>query len=212
MVSKSYQLVMKTGPTPGKSYPLEQGEVRIGRDVNNEVVINDAEVSRKHARITVQGNTYVLEDLGSTNGTFVNGQRLTSPHMLLVGQTISLGENISLGFEAPPYDPDATMVGTVEEFYEEPLEPTPPPPVEAYTPPPVEAYTPPPQPPEPVFAGQVPPGQPEPVTQARRTSPWLIGGCGCLIIILCIVLVAALWYVDSNAMWCELLPFIPGCQ
>ena len=41
MAQQSYQLVMKSGPTPGKAYPLDKGEITIGRDVSNEVIIND---------------------------------------------------------------------------------------------------------------------------------------------------------------------------
>jgi pSer/pThr/pTyr-binding forkhead associated (FHA) protein len=212
MAPQSYQLVMKAGPTPGKAYALDKGEINIGRDVANDVIINDAEVSRKHARITIQGESYVFEDLGSTNGSFVEGQQLTGPHILSLGQTISLGENVSLGFEAIQFDPDATLVSTPEELAEQPVEAVPPPPQEAHTPPPQPAYTPSPPPPEPVYAGQVPSGQPEPVPpQGRKTSTWLIGGCGCLIIILCIVVVASLWYIDTNLLWCEVFPIIPSC-
>lgn len=215
MALQSFQLVMKTGPTPGKAFALDKGEINIGRDVNNEVVINDSEVSRKHARVIIQGDSYVLEDLGSTNGTSVDGQRLTGPHILHLGQTISLGENVSFGFEAIQYDPDATVVGTAEELAEQPIEAFPLPPQEVYTPPPPEeAYTPPPSPPppEPIYAGQVPSGQPEPVPPPdRKTSTWLIGGCGCLVIILCIVVVASLWYIDTNLLWCDVFPIIPSC-
>lgn len=203
MAPQSFQLLMKTGPTPGKAYPLDNGELTIGRDVSNEIVVNDAEVSRNHARITIQGDSYVLEDLGSTNGTFVDGQRLTEPYILHHGQTISLGENVALGFETVQYDPDATMVSTPEPV----AEPLPPP----ATPPPQVAYTPSPPPPEPVYAGRVPPGQPEPVAQERKVSPLLIGGCGCLVIILCIVLMVALYYIDTNYLWCDLFPFLPNC-
>ena len=221
MAPQSYQLVMQTGPTPGKAYALDRGEITIGRDVNNEVVINDAEVSRKHARIIIQGDSYVLEDLGSTNGTSIDGQRLTGPHILSLGQKISLGENVSLGFEAIQYDPDATVVTTAEKLAEQPIEAYPLPPQEvysaeeAYTPhprPPEEIFTPSPPPPEPVYAGQVPSGQPESVPPpVRKTSTWLIGGCGCLVIILCIVAVATLWYIDTNLMWCDVFPIIPSC-
>ena len=212
MVSQSFQLVMKAGPTPGKAYALDKGEIKVGRDISNDIIINDAEVSRKHARITIQGDSYVLEDLGSTNGTFVDGERLTGPHILGLGQTISLGENVTLDFEAVQFDPDVTLVSAPEEIAEGPVEAVPPPPQEDYTPVP-GTYTPSPPPPEPVYAGQVPSDQPEPLpAPGRRTSTWLIGGCGCLIIILCIVIVASVWYIDTNYLWCDVFPFIPGCQ
>jgi pSer/pThr/pTyr-binding forkhead associated (FHA) protein len=76
MASQSYQLVVNSGPNIGKVYPLTQSEIVIGRDPTNDIVINDAEVSRKHARLMLQAGSYVLEDLGSTNGTYVGGQKL----------------------------------------------------------------------------------------------------------------------------------------
>ena len=71
-----FQFVMRSGPTPGVTFPLEGDQLIIGRDASNSITINDAEISRKHSRLSFQGGKYVLEDLGSTNGTFVNGQRI----------------------------------------------------------------------------------------------------------------------------------------
>lgn len=208
MAPQPYQLVMKTGPTPGKAFSLDKSEIIIGRDVNNDVIINDSEVSRKHARLTVQADSYVLEDLGSTNGTFVNGLRLTGPQLLRPGDTISLGESVTLGFEALQYDPDATIVSAPEPMGAPPpvVVQQPPPPA-----PPKEAFIPPPPPPEPAYAGRIPPTQPEPGAPMRKTNPWLWAGCGCLIIILCVVMLAVVWYIDANYLWCDFLPFLPGC-
>src|SRR5690242_21354060 len=105
-----FQFVMRSGPTPGVTFPLEGDQLTIGRDANNGVAINDAEVSRRHARLTFQGGKYVLEDLGSTNGTFVNGQRLAGPRVLKSGEVVSFGEQIVLVFEATNIDAGATMV------------------------------------------------------------------------------------------------------
>src|SRR4030067_769191 len=108
-MASQYQLIMRTGPTPGAAYTLEVDQLMIGRDSTNEIVINDAEVSRRHARLTFQGGKYVLEDLGSTNGTFVNGQRLAGPVVLKPGDVVSLGEQIVLMYDAINMDPGATM-------------------------------------------------------------------------------------------------------
>ncbi|MCZ7552248.1 MAG: FHA domain-containing protein [Anaerolineales bacterium] len=91
MASQTYQLVMHKGPNPGKIFELVQDELTIGRDITNRIVINDAEVSRKHARLTLQSGAYVIEDLGSTNGTFVDSQRLIGPHMLRPGRNDHVG-------------------------------------------------------------------------------------------------------------------------
>lgn len=106
-----FQFVMRSGPTPGVTFPLEGEQLIIGRDPSNGVAINDAEISRKHSRLTFQGGKYVLEDLGSTNGTFVNGQRLAGPVVLKPGDVISLGEQIVLMYDAiKNQDPGATVV------------------------------------------------------------------------------------------------------
>lgn len=109
MTTQSFRLVMKSGPTPGQVYELAKNEMFIGRGPTCEVVINDLEVSRNHARIYLQGGEFWLEDLNSTNGTFVNGQRLIGPHLLRAGETVNLGEKVSLEVEAE-YDEEATLV------------------------------------------------------------------------------------------------------
>jgi len=111
MASQSFQLVLQKGPNPGKIFELVQEELTIGRDISNRIVINDPEISRRHARLTAQSGGYVIEDLGSTNGTFVDGQRLMGPHLLRPGQTSMFGEKITLTYEAMGYDPNATIAG-----------------------------------------------------------------------------------------------------
>jgi len=105
MASLSFHLIMRSGPTPGKSFELTKSEIYIGRDIHNDVVINDAEVSRKHARLVIQAGGYVLEDLGSTNGTFVNGQQLSAVYSLHPGDTVQVADTI---FRFA--DPQATLV------------------------------------------------------------------------------------------------------
>ncbi|HZD57916.1 MAG TPA: FHA domain-containing protein [Anaerolineales bacterium] len=216
MAPQTYQLVMETGPTPGKAFALDKPEVHIGRDVNNDVVINDAEVSRRHAQLVAQAGSYVLEDLGSTNGTFVDNQRISGPHLMRPGEAIKLGENVRLRFEAAPYDPDATLVSAAE-----PYTPAQPQPRETYVPPPPqpqrrETYMPPPPEQEPAYSGQIPPGpfeveEPfEELAEGRRNL-WLWASCGCLIILACVVVFAVLWYIDANILWCDFFPFLPGC-
>lgn len=109
-MAAQFQFVMRSGPTPGATYSLEGDQLVIGRDSSSGIAINDAEVSRKHARLNFQGGKYVIEDLGSTNGTFVNGQRLTSSVVLKSGDVVSLGEQIVLLYEALSTDAGATMI------------------------------------------------------------------------------------------------------
>src|SRR5215470_7908876 len=132
-MTSQYQLIMRSGPTPGAAYTLEGDQITIGRDSTNGIVINDAEISRRHARLTYQGGKYVLEDLGSTNGTFVNGQRLAGPRVLKAGEVVSFGEQIILVFEVNTVDAGATMVSpraSAVPSVSRPVGPPPPPPAE----------------------------------------------------------------------------------
>ncbi len=192
---------MRTGPAPGKVFTLEQDEIIIGRDISNDFIINDVEVSRRHARLTRQGTQFVLEDLGSTNGTFVNGQRLAGPHVLRIGDVILLGENVTLVFEETSYDPNATVASPAVAVPQGP--PPPPPPVS----PPPQGYVPP-------AASSAPTGDlenkfPQPPEKSSKV-PCLAIGC-VSVILLCVVVVGALWYIDSHYLWCTVAPFIPGC-
>ena len=213
MASQSFQFVMRTGPNPGKVFEVSKSEIYIGRDINNDIVINDAEISRKHARLILQAGEYVLEDLGSTNGSYVNGQRLMGPHVLRPGETVLFGENVSLAFDAG-YDADSTMIASPEQS---PAFTTPPPTQEAYVPPPQQADPVPPTPaptpsPEPAYSGQVPPGPEQsyqtpapPLTPApapgKSNRTLLYAGCGCAVVLLC-VLVAAAFAFDTLNLYC----------
>jgi len=77
---------------------LDAKETTIGRWPDNNVVIDDRWVSRHHARIVRRGLRYVVEDLGSKNGTFVNGQRLTDPQELEDGDRIQVAPKYEFTF------------------------------------------------------------------------------------------------------------------
>ena len=74
----------------GVSVPVS-GPVVIGRSPGADIVIGDDFVSGRHARIAPSGDGAVLEDLGSTNGTLLNGQRVTGPRSLRPGDAIDIG-------------------------------------------------------------------------------------------------------------------------
>jgi hypothetical protein len=99
MAGDRYRLVMNAGPNPGKVFELNMDSMSIGREATNDIVIQDAEMSRNHARLSRRGATFLLEDLGSTNGTFVNRQRLSSPRQLAPGDEVGFGENVMLSFQ-----------------------------------------------------------------------------------------------------------------
>jgi hypothetical protein len=74
----------------GTSVPVV-GSVVIGRSPGSDIVIGDDFVSGRHARVTPRGAEALLEDLGSTNGTVLNGKRLSSSQWLRPGDVIDLG-------------------------------------------------------------------------------------------------------------------------
>lgn len=92
-------LVCLAGPSVGKTFALTTAVTTLGRDSTASVLLPQSEVSRLHARIVRDGGTYVLEDLASANGTFVNGDR-TSRRPLRAGDRIQLGRGVLLLFVA----------------------------------------------------------------------------------------------------------------
>jgi pSer/pThr/pTyr-binding forkhead associated (FHA) protein/ketosteroid isomerase-like protein len=103
---------MQKGPEPGQAIELTGDEVTLGRDPANAIAINDRGMSRRHARIYSQAGTYILQDLGSTNGTFVNGEMLQGERILQAGDSIALGEGVVLLFQSLQSDSQATMILT----------------------------------------------------------------------------------------------------
>lgn len=186
-----FQFVMRSGPTPGETFPLEGDQLIIGRDPANSITINDAEISRKHSRLSFQGGKYVLEDLGSTNGTFVNGQRLAGPVVLKPGDVVSLGEQIVLMYDVISMDPGATIASPRAA---------------------ARMVAPPAQPAAAVY-NAAPPQSAAPVYPAapvKKTNliPIFIGGG--LLVFLCLC-VTFFWWVDATYRWCTFFPFISGC-
>jgi signal transduction histidine kinase len=98
--------VVVSGPNLGARYPLNKSTVRIGRDSRCEIHFDDTETSRKHAEIERVGDSYVLTDLKSSNGTVVNGQTIETK-TLLDGDRVQIGKQI-LVFRLREAIPSAT--------------------------------------------------------------------------------------------------------
>ena len=201
-MAAQYQFVMHSGPTIGKVYPLEAQEISIGRDATNTVAINDAEISRRHARMEMRGSAYVIQDLGSTNGTFVNGTRISGMQVLNPGDTVSFGQGIVLAYE-PVMDENATMLSNKAPQMVVPKAALP----TAASPMPAPVFAP---VPAPVYSGQVPAGPvPMPPLDApsRKKFPvWLI-----LVIVLLVIICACVGFfvvIDQLKLWCKVLPFL----
>jgi len=205
MTNPLYRLVVKAGGVIGTTYALEAPELYLGRDVQNDIVVPEAEVSRRHARLIRNGDVYILEDLGSTNGTFINGKRLVAPHTLHSGDEVQLGPNVVFIYESVS-DPNATVVvqaKTIQAAVQQPVRaPSPPPPPAPPPPQPVAVSAPPPRP-----ASAPPPSPPQP---ERRSRTWLYLLL-LAVVFLCLIVAAGLWYIDANRLWCSVFPFLfPG--
>jgi len=86
------KVLVLRGPQAGRSFELSDGENIFGREVGH--IIRDVRVSRQHAMIQEMNGELVLVDTQSTNGTYVNGQRIEGPTVLEHGDTIRMGDTI----------------------------------------------------------------------------------------------------------------------
>jgi pSer/pThr/pTyr-binding forkhead associated (FHA) protein len=88
---KGSKLVVIEGPLQGTVIPLGDVQITIGRADDSTLVIDDDYASSRHARIYPSEGSWVVEDLGSTNGTWIDRTRITSPTVLPVGAPLRVG-------------------------------------------------------------------------------------------------------------------------
>jgi len=100
------RLITNSGPDTGNEYIIRKQTTLIGRNESCDVVVADPLVSRRHCQISWDGVYCTLEDLGSTNGTLVNGQLLTSAYALRPGDKLQVAD-VVFRFA----DPQATLAG-----------------------------------------------------------------------------------------------------
>jgi pSer/pThr/pTyr-binding forkhead associated (FHA) protein len=180
------RLVIEQGPEPGQTFTLGNAPQTIGRSANNGIVVNDAEISRRHAQITPHGEGYVLEDLGSTNGTFINGIRLTQSAPLNHGDSVEFGDTVRLRYWAE---------GMASEIVHAPADDVVTP---ALAPEPVPAYA---QPSELLAPPPIAPATfddfdaPETAVPPNRNR--ILIGCGCLLVVACLLFVGTVFFLDS---------------
>lgn len=190
------RLIVKRGPNREQIYSITSDDVSLGRSSSCTIPIPDPEVSRRHATIRLEKNDYVLQDWGSTNGTFVNDQRIRGRVTLYNGDEIRLGDTIVLQFqtEDPRFDradwsqpvvvaDDETLVDGSRPALiteDEPIPPVVPPPEERAEG--VEAVT----------AADL--AEPEPAQgQCRRRAL----GCGCAFLVLLFLCMATIYFLDA---------------
>ena len=92
------QLILVGPGESGTSHLLCDRPVSIGRGMANDVIVEETHVSQRHARVFYQDGVFWVEDLQSTNGTYVNGERIEGPTRLITGDLLKIGAMI-LRFE-----------------------------------------------------------------------------------------------------------------
>lgn len=85
-----YALIVASGPRRGMHWSLTPGTIEAGRDPEARIFLDDVTVSRHHAEFTVEDGVLTVRDLGSTNGTYVNGRRTD-------GGTLDAGDEVIIG-------------------------------------------------------------------------------------------------------------------
>lgn len=187
------RLEIHRGPEPGTSFSLAEEVVRIGRGSGSDIIIQDPEVSRVHAQLVRQPDGYAIQDLGSTNGTFVNYERVTGLTALAHGDVIAFGDAIVLAY----WDESATASQPIPPpVIREQPDPEPVPAPSASAP----AYK------APMFQAEpiVPPvPQRPPLTEADYVAQTaarrrrIIIGCGAGFLILICLCMGALFFLDG---------------
>ena len=92
-------LTVHRGPGVGRAFTIDTPTVTIGRHEQCDFQVNDTWVSRQHARITWGGAGYLIEDMNTVNGTYINGERISGPRALRSGDILRLGTQVELGFQ-----------------------------------------------------------------------------------------------------------------
>jgi pSer/pThr/pTyr-binding forkhead associated (FHA) protein len=87
-------LVVTEGPNQGQVVPLHLQPILMGRGSDAALRLDDDYVSTRHARIATNGEQWFVEDLGSTNGTYLGSQRVTTPTPIAVGTPVRLGKTV----------------------------------------------------------------------------------------------------------------------
>ena len=146
---------MKLTDAKGKDYYLTGAEVTVGRRAGNDIVFDDERTSGRHAVIARSRTDFILTDAGSTNGTWVNGEKLQGSYKLKDGDIVQIGR-VTLTFHAVQLDEGDEDPGTRPDPFPQPKQPAPPPAPEAPkappSPTPMSEMTPPPPSAKPVPA------------------------------------------------------------
>lgn len=101
-MSAPFRLRVESGPNAGQDYTVAGSGTTIGRQDGNTIVLDDGRLSRQHARIDLAPGGLTITDLGSANGTRLNGQRISGTQPLRPGDRVQLGETTIVVEGGPP--------------------------------------------------------------------------------------------------------------
>lgn len=94
-------LVAVGGPLDGRRWVVTEAGVRVGREPTNDIQVQDPNISRQHARVVLYKGAVWVQDAGSRNGVFVNGERVADQREVSVGDKVSIGNHqFEIGSEA----------------------------------------------------------------------------------------------------------------
>lgn len=111
MAQSRWMLVALEGQFKGRRFSIPEQGLRFGREADNNLILDDEKISRRHAILTEQNGVPVLEDLKSRNGSFVNSQRITRAE-LKIGDKIALGNSL---FEVNPAEETTDPLPMISE-------------------------------------------------------------------------------------------------
>ena len=191
---KNYRLTVIKGFNKGEVFPLDAEEVIIGRGEENGIVLNIAEVSRAHAVLNKAEEGYMIKDLGSTNGTFVDKKKVGNKYLLKPGDTIMLGDAIYLTYSAD-IDPEETLVAPRPGSFEDGE-------VTAVTalPAPLEEVSALPTTPKKRASAEEILSQDQ-VTEEKKSRTWMWAGIGCIVVIFFLIVVGLIAF-DYLNLYC----------
>ncbi len=171
-------LIIRQGPQAGMSFPLAGNQIIIGREEGLDITLQDPESSRRHARIIWQAGQYIIDDMGSTNGTFVNGVQITAPQILNPGDSIGVGQT-ALVFQMAGGMP----VGMPQQYHH---------------------HTPPPR----MAAPAAPPQSAGVGVSNSKMLQYGLYGCGCLLLlVICVLIMVAVWAIFNQSVIDSLFSF-----
>ncbi len=175
------QLVVHAGPLAGKGFPITGSTLTFGRGSDNDIVLDDTQVSRNHARLIRHGDEVIIEDLGSTNGTLINGKPVVGQHVLQPADIISIGSSVFgvKGFAAPNTI-GVTQISMEKRTYSPPVAPSPPAPPRVASPPP----------PRPIPAA--------PPAESSKLNLLVIGGIIALIFVVVIIAAVTAYFLTQE--------------